>query len=64
MVTYSEIITEYPGRKEEFEERAGIMEFDGGMERTAAEAATVELMKSKGYLFFKQNSLFREAQDV
>jgi hypothetical protein len=44
------------------EERAGIFQFDGMMTREAAEEATVKLLQSRGCLFFKQGSLFREAQ--
>lgn len=46
-MNFSELITAYPEHAEEAQERAAIMEYDGGLNRGAAEQETVRLIMRK-----------------
>ena len=53
-----QFLTEYGEEyKEELEERAAIMEYDGCMSRMAAEAQAVRLLKEK-YKMYREGELF------
>ena len=54
---FADLIKAYPEHSEEAQERAAIMEYDGNLNRGAAEQETVRLIKWK-YGLFDQGGLF------
>jgi len=57
-LTFDSLIKQRPDLSEEMNERVGIIQFDGGLDREQAESATVELMRSR-HILFTQGDLFK-----
>lgn len=55
---FNEFLDTYPEYREELEERAAIMEYDGSLNREAAETQAVNRLKEKYKLFEQQDFVF------